>query len=162
MNVPYLHFWHVIYSNSEAVLVSILLHPPSVTGSGRESEEDYLENNLVFEATVEVFVWEDNRVEYNHLGGDVYVTTWGEKARLYLVCVGAVQCRGHKTLYSWHVGCDAFYISGKGSKPKQEFLTWLNRLTEHDSRNINYQRSSGIGCTAFTGYLYQCSAKTSK
>lgn len=55
--------------------MSILLHPPSVTGSGRESEEDYLENNLVFEATVEVFVWEDNRVEYNHLGGDVYVTT---------------------------------------------------------------------------------------
>lgn len=49
---------------------------------------------MVFEATVEVFVWEDNRVEYNHLRGDVYVTAWGEKARQYSVCVGAAQSRG--------------------------------------------------------------------
>lgn len=38
-----------------------------------------LENDLVFEASVEVFMWEDNRVENYHLGRDVDVTTWGGK-----------------------------------------------------------------------------------
>lgn len=34
-----------------------------------------LENDLVFKAAVEVFVWEDNRVENNHLRRDGHVTT---------------------------------------------------------------------------------------
>lgn len=38
-----------------------------------------LEYDLVFEASVEVFMWEDDRVENYHLGRDVDVTTWGEK-----------------------------------------------------------------------------------
>lgn len=45
----------------------VQLHPSSVTVSGQKSEEDELENNLVFEATVEVFVREDDGVEDNHL-----------------------------------------------------------------------------------------------
>lgn len=77
-DVSYLHFWNVIYSNSGAVLLSVPPHPSEVV-SARHHGEDSLENNLVFEATAEVFVWEDDWVEYNHLRRDVYVTTWGEK-----------------------------------------------------------------------------------
>lgn len=47
-----------------------LPHPPLVTAT----EENELENDLVLEAAVEVFVWEDNRVEYDHLGGNGHIT----------------------------------------------------------------------------------------
>lgn len=50
--------------------MGVLLQPSLVTGG----EENQLENDLVLKATVEVFVWEDNRVEYDHLGGDGHIT----------------------------------------------------------------------------------------
>lgn len=69
MNVPYLHFWHLIYSNSEPVRAALCL--------SAEYVGDELEDDLVFEASVQVFVWEDDRVENHHLRWDVDVTTWG-------------------------------------------------------------------------------------
>lgn len=46
-----------------------------------------LEDDLVFEAAVQVFMWENDGVEYNDLGGDAHITTCGDKARLELVPV---------------------------------------------------------------------------
>lgn len=37
-----------------------------------------LEDDLVFEASVEIFMWEDDGVENYHLRRDVDVTTWGQ------------------------------------------------------------------------------------
>lgn len=37
-----------------------------------------LQYDLVFEASIEVFVWQDDRVEYDDLGRDVYITTCEE------------------------------------------------------------------------------------
>lgn len=39
-----------------------------------DGSKNKLQYNLVFEASVEVFVREHNRVEYNHLGRDIHVT----------------------------------------------------------------------------------------
>lgn len=77
MNVPYLHFWHLKYGNSEPVLVALFVWR-LVRGRWRSGELEY---NLVFEASVEVFVREDDRVENYHLGRDVDVATWGNKKK---------------------------------------------------------------------------------
>lgn len=77
MNVPYLHFWHLIYSNSEPAVVALLVR----RWLCEQQRGVELEYDLVFEASVEVFMWEDDWVENYHLGRDVDVTTWGEKKK---------------------------------------------------------------------------------
>lgn len=49
-----------------------------------------LEYDLVFEASVEVFVREDDRVENYHLGRDVDVATWGNTKNTRLCLEGDV------------------------------------------------------------------------
>lgn len=72
MNVTYLHFWHLLYSNSE----------PAGGGGLRGRQRGVeLEDDLVFEASVEIFMWEDDGVENYHLRRDVDVTTWGQKKK---------------------------------------------------------------------------------
>lgn len=72
MNVPYLHFWHLLYSNSE---------PAGGGWLGGRQRGVELEDDLVFEASVEIFMWEDDGVENYHLRRDVDVTTWGQKIK---------------------------------------------------------------------------------
>ncbi len=52
-------------------------------------------------------MWEDNRVEYNHLGGDGHVTTWGGETSVYLVCevkYGTENTRLHTLIVTHHPG----------------------------------------------------------
>lgn len=59
--------------------------------SGRQRGLE-LEYDLVFKASVEVFMWEDDRVENYHLGWDVDVTTWGRKKQTNKGCVWEAMC----------------------------------------------------------------------
>lgn len=56
-----------MYNNSEA---GRRQQRPSSVG-----EEDELEDDLVLEAAVQIFVWEDDGVQNDHLGGNRHVTT---------------------------------------------------------------------------------------
>lgn len=41
--------------------------------------QNQLQYNLVLKASVKVFVWEDNGVQYNHFWWDIHITTWKTK-----------------------------------------------------------------------------------
>lgn len=60
---------------------------PSPFGDWYVDGGSELEYDLVFEASVEVFVREDDRVENYHLGRDVDVATWGNTKKNTRLCL---------------------------------------------------------------------------
>ncbi len=43
-----------------------------------------LQYDLVFEASVEVFMWQDDGVEYDDLRWDIYITAWWDRERSHI------------------------------------------------------------------------------